>query len=337
MNLSIRTYHHGEDIPPLPGSNVFYSTALFRALEQTPKHTPVLIVAYQGDIPVGKLTCITRRYFGFSFLFRKTYAYGTGEYFNLSAVTDGTSVHDLNAAKEAIFEKILDYITYHFGRNAFLLKFRNLEQPLFGYRVFRKNGFFPIRRIRVRNSIHKPIIDKWMSASRKRQISQGFRNGAVTEEARTQEDVIAFFDMLKKNVPSKTRHYLPPLSFFIALLKERENGNNIGGIFLVRYKERIIGGSVCLFSNQTCYLVFSVGLRKSYLTQYPGVICIWAAMKYAQEQQFRYFEFIDTGIPFKLYGYHEFILRFGGKQISTRRWLKIRFGWLNKFFTRIFM
>lgn len=337
MDLTIRTYHRSEDIPPLPGDNVFYSTALFRTLEKTPKHAPVLIVAYEGETPVGKLMCITRHYFGISLLSRKTYAYGTGEYFNLQVLTQSKSVHDINAAREAIFDKILEYVTNQLGRHAFQLKFRNLSDPLFGYRLFRENGYFPVRRLMVRNSIHKPSFDKWMSVSRKRQINQGYRNGAITEEANSREDIVAFFDMLKNNFPSKTRHYLPSLSFFLALQEEKEKGNDIGGIFLVRYKGRVIGGSVCLFSPQTCYLIFSVGLRKSFLPQYPGVLCIWAAMKYAKERHFRHFEFIDAGLPFKPYGYREFILRFGGKQISSRRWIKLRIGWLNKLLTRIYL
>ncbi len=41
--------------------------------------------------------------------------------------------------------------------------------------------------------------------------------------------------------------------------------------------------------------------------------------------------------PFrKLYGYREFVLRFGGKQSSTRRWFLFRWEWLNKLLNKIY-
>ena len=45
MALRLSTYYHSEDIPALPGDNLFHSTELFRVLEQTPGYTPVMLVA----------------------------------------------------------------------------------------------------------------------------------------------------------------------------------------------------------------------------------------------------------------------------------------------------
>ena len=61
MAIRLTTYEHAKDIPELPGTNVFHSTDLFRILEQTPGYRPVLLVAFEGDKPIGKLLCITRR------------------------------------------------------------------------------------------------------------------------------------------------------------------------------------------------------------------------------------------------------------------------------------
>ena len=63
MAIRLTTYEHAKDIPELPGTNVFHSTDLFRVLEQTPGYRPVLLVAFEGDKPIGKLLCITRRNF----------------------------------------------------------------------------------------------------------------------------------------------------------------------------------------------------------------------------------------------------------------------------------
>ena len=82
MAIRLTTYEHAKDIPELPGTNVFHSTDLFRILEQTPGYRPVLLVAFEGDKPIGKLLCITRRNFRLLGFTEKTYVYGVGEYFN---------------------------------------------------------------------------------------------------------------------------------------------------------------------------------------------------------------------------------------------------------------
>lgn len=207
-----------------------------------------MLVAYEGKSPVGKLLCITRRSTNLLRFAEKSYAYGTGEYFPSSY------------PKEHIFQELLSYFTQQFAEKSFLLEFRNLEEPLFGYRYFRQNGYFPIRWLRVRNSLHHDSLDKWMSmsTSRKRQIHQGLKNGAVIDVARTETDVQAFFSMLKHYYSPKIHRYLPDIGFFTTLLT---HSSHCGRIFIIRYKNKIIGGSVCLFSGEDAYLLFP-GMRK---------------------------------------------------------------------------
>ena len=162
MNIRLATYYHAKDVPALPGSNIFHSTELFHVLEQTRGVRPLLLVAYEGKSPVGKLLCITRRSTNLLRFAEKSYAYGTGEYFPSSY------------PKEHIFQELLSYFTQQFAEKSFLLEFRNLEEPLFGYRYFRQNGYFPIRWLRVRNSLHHDSLDKWMSTSAYRSRCAGF-------------------------------------------------------------------------------------------------------------------------------------------------------------------
>lgn len=64
----------------------------------------------------------------------------------------------------------------------------------------------------------------------------------------------------------------------------RDNGKEIGKIFTVSFHGKIIGGSCCLFSDETVYLLFSGGMRKSYPLLYPGVLAVWNAMLYSREK-----------------------------------------------------
>ena len=322
MALRLATYYHAEDVPPLPGSNVFYSVEMLQALQQTKGFRPVLLVAYEDGRAVGKLLCITRRSLRFRFFFTKTYVYGTGEYFPSSY------------RKDEIFRELLEYLTSCFKDRSFLLEFRNLEESLFGYRHFRECGYFPVRWMRVRNSIHGNCIDKWMSISRKRQINRGLKGGAEMDIARTEAEVEEFFALLKRYYSSKIHRYLPGIDFFFSLLRQSSERSKI---FIVRYKGKIIGGSVCLFSADDAYLLFSGGLRKSYPLLYPGVLAVWNAMVYAHNRGYSHFEFIEAGLPFKKYGYRDFILRFGGRQMSSRRWFRVGWGWLNRLLTKLYV
>lgn len=180
MAIRLTIYKKSQDIPPLPGSNVFHSTEFFQILEKTPGYTPSLMVAFQGKNPVAKMLFITRRNSRLLYFTSKTYSYGTGEYF------------DPKTDRELIFNEMLSYFTYLYKEKSFLLEFRNLEEPLFGYRYFRQNQYFPVRWLRVRNSIHHNTLEKWMSPSRKRQIARGLKNGAVMETADTKEAVDGF-------------------------------------------------------------------------------------------------------------------------------------------------
>lgn len=85
-------------------------------------------------------------------------------------------------------------------------------------------------------------------------------------------------------------------------------------IFIVTYKEKIIGGSACIYSDDNAYLWFSGGMRKTYALQYPGILAVWQALHDAKERGYRHLEFMDVGLPFRRHGYREFVLRFGGNK-----------------------
>ncbi len=86
--------------------------------------------------------------------------------------------------------------------------------------------------------------------------------------------------MLKKAYSSQVRKHFPDLNFFRLLTWQRPD-KEMAKIFLVKYKDKIIGGSVCVFSNGNAYLWFSGGMRKTYAFLYPGVLAVWAALTYA--------------------------------------------------------
>lgn len=326
MCIRLLTYTRGATLPDLPSNSLFHSAELFHIYENTPGYDPFYMIAYEEDRPVAKLLAVIRR--GCRWL--------PGSLVNRCEIFEPGDFLDDSVNKPVLFGQMLTHLTYQVLPRCFLIECRNITQSLFAYKEFRENGYFPMNWMRVYNSLHSKAPEVRLSASRKRQINQGLKNGSVVKAAETEEEVKSFITMLKRNYSSKILRHFPDMSFFLQM-----NRNNIkkeiAKVFIVSYKEKIIGGSVCIFSGQTAYLWFSGGMRKTYKLQYPGVLAVWAAIRYANEKKYPHFEFMDVGVPFRLHGYREFILRFGGKQRSTRRWFKFRWNWLNALATQLYL
>ncbi len=325
MPLRLTTYHRGSAVPALPGTNTFHSTELFRIYEDTPGYEPLRIVATEDGRPVAKLLAVMRKKVQWfpPAIVRRCEVFGTGEYF------------DPSMDKEVLFGEMLQRLTEEALRSAFFIKFRNLEQAMFGYKAFRDNRYFAVNWLRVRNSLHSvEKAEDRFSPSRIRQIRKGLRNGAQVSEARTPDEVHHLAGMLHRVYSSKVRRHFPGMRFFDRLA-ERLDAKHMK-IFIVTYRNKIIGGSVCVYSDENAYLWFSGGMRKTYALQYPGVLAVWMALDDAKRRGYRHLEFMDVGLPFRRHGYREFVLRFGGKQSSTRRWFRFRWKWLNGLLTKIY-
>ena len=326
MPLKLTTYYSGNKVPELPGTNTFHSTELFHIYEATPGYAPVLIIASIDDRPVAKLLAAIRKSVRMfpPGIIKRCEVYGTGEYF------------DDKVDKEAVFNDMLQRLTNEALRNCFLIEFRNMNNATFGYKAFKDNKYFAINWLRVRNSLHTPNkVEERFSPSRIRQIKKGLKNGAQVQEAHDANEIKAFAQMLHHVYSSKVRRHFPNMNFFLQLETHLMKGRQ-SKIFIVTYKDKVIGGSACIYSDDNAYLWFSGGMRKTYALQYPGILAVWKALCDAKENGYRHLEFMDVGLPFRKHGYREFVLRFGGKQISTRRWFRFRWEWLNRVLIKMY-
>ncbi|NDV84300.1 GNAT family N-acetyltransferase [Bacteroides sp. 51] len=326
MPLKLTSYYHGKDIPELPGKDIFHSKDLFLFYEATSSYTPMFIVASREGKPVAKLLAVIRKnaqLLPFPFL-KRCEVFGTGECL------------DDSIDKEETFNYMLEHLTTEALRHASIIEFRNLEHALDGHKYFRANKYFAINWLRVRNSLHKiDKVEDQISPSRVRQIKKGLKNGAEVYETNNMAEISEFSRMLHKIYSARVRKYFPTLEFF-QLMNTWLISKGFAKIFVVKYKGRIIGGSSTLYSGGNAYLWFSGGMTKRFVPQYPGVLAIWAALADAKFRGCSHMEFVDVGLPFRKHGFRNFILRFGGKQSSTRRWFRIRWNFLNNFFIKIY-
>ena len=323
--IRLMTYRNGSAIPTLPEQSLSNSSELFQVYGQTPGYTPILVVASIDEIPIAKLQAVIRRSVRIfpPSLIKRCEIFGIGEYFNDTY------------SQEELFGLMLEHLTNEVLKDCFLIEFRNLPTALFGYKHFRRNGYFPINWIRVYNSLHNLSPEERLESKRKRQINRSFKYGVTLQEAQTEEDKKTFLQLLKLHYSSKLRKHFPDTKLF-QLLTQGSTTGNISRIFTVKYKNRIIGGSFCMYSCDRAYLCFSFGLRKTFSWLHPNTMAIWEALIDAYQRGYPHFEFIDAGLPFQKVGYRNFILSFGGKQVSTRRWFRFRWKWINKLFTKLY-
>ena len=142
--IRLMTYRPGSTLPPLPGESLPNSSELFEVYGQTPGYTPILVVASIDGQPIAKLQAVIRRsarLFPPS-LIKRCEIFGTGEYL------------DNSHSQEELFGLMLEHLTGEVLKDCFLIEFRNLPTALFGYKYFRRNGYFPVNWIRVYNSLH---------------------------------------------------------------------------------------------------------------------------------------------------------------------------------------
>lgn len=326
-DIRLVTYSSSNTIPAdLPGKSLFHSVELFEVFEETDGYKPFYMVAWNGDKAVARLLAVVRngrRMFSSRYT-KRCEIYEPGEFL----------VEDIN--KEELFESMINHLSMIVRPYCFIIELRNLPSPLFCYKGLRESGFFPITRIKVYNKLDDELEDS-ISQSRRKQINKGLSLGAKVKASDNPEEIKSFAKLLKYVYSPKIFRHFPDLDFFLKLVAVGSEDDNFAKVFLVKYQDKIIGGSVCVYSGDTAYLLFSGGMRKSFARVYPGVLAVWEAMNHARKCGYKRFQFMHAGNPFRRYGFRDFILRFGGNQRSTRRWFKFKWKWLNVLLTKLYV
>lgn len=331
MPLKLTTYYHGKDIPELPGKNTFHSKELFLIYEATPGYTPLLIVATEDGRPVARLLAAIRKAKKWlpSSLVKHCVVYSEGEFLDESLSTNKEKA-------EEVFGDMLEHLTQEASRSCVLIEFRNLNNSMFGYR-FPYQRLFPSQLVAGTQFAaqygkdRRPVQSVAYASDKKRTQEWSQSRGSTYRGRDTRFLTDAAQDLFLPHT-----QIFPGQRFFRHMNNMLIKGQQ-AKIFVVKYKEKIIGGSVCIYSGDDAYLWFSGGMRKTYALQYPGVLAVWKALEDAHQRGFRHMEFMDVGLPFRKHGYRDFVLRFGGKQSSTRRWFRVNWSWLNKLLVKFYV
>lgn len=313
--LSTHIYTDGQLPKGLKDEVIFHSPQLFELCRHTPRHRPYMVTVEQddGSIVAQLLAQVRYRSSWFPpYFYMHCRIYGEGVY------ADETDV-----SKDQLFGMMLDALTHRVGRRVLYVEVSNLSQKMFGYKEFRQAGYFPVRWMSIHNSLHSRTPEERISKRMKKRIDDAYAKGVITKEVESEEDFHAFSKLLRHHNWLKPKRYVPADEFFRGI--QRDDGR----LFVTKFHGHVIGCSAVVYSQRQAYLWFSAFRRKSYAFLHPSYVTIWHALKDAHQRGFEHMYFLDVGLPFRKNAFRDFILRFGGKPVSTYRWFRCSIRWVN--------
>lgn len=313
--FEVNIYTENDKLPVLMHGNFFHSRELFEIAANSPGCSPYMAVATDGEqrVVAQLLVIVQRRSNLFPpYLYTHAHAFGEGEYLS------GVQV-------EPIFSQMLEAVTRRLNRSLCLyIEFSGLRKKMLGYKSFRKLGYFPIPWQEVYNSLHSMAPEQRLTEKTKRRLTGIVGKGLDTHEADDGE-LRQFHKFLKRHYRFKLRRYIPPFEFFEGLQKSKN-----ALVMVTTFKNHVIGGSACVYTEDNAYLWFMASRRKSYALLRPGYATVWHAIKYAHECHCRHFCFMDAGLPWHKDRQRSFVLGFGGKPVAKYRWFKFHSRLVNR-------
>lgn len=327
--MRIEIYTQSKQLPELIEGQVQHSAMMFRSFESSRGCKPYMFVAYDdSNKELGHILVIKRRRFT---LLPPMLSY----WYNIN----GEGVYSKEFTdREALFAVFLDKVLDMFDFRHTFIKVHNIEDSRFAYGILREHGFVPTRDQRMYISLHSKAPQERLTRAYRAHIRKAEASGVTYRQATTQKDIDAGIQLLHNYYISKTRR-LPSKKTLDAMLHDC-NGtlSERAKMFVVEYKDKIIGSSFCLYDKERANLAYSCGLRKRFPMQYPGIMAIWAALSDAYERGFAHFEFLEVRALSRIHiNFIGTLLNYGGKQKGTLRWFHFKWRWLNKILRAIYV
>ena len=320
----IRIITQQEELPELDNANFFHSRQLFEVAKLSPRQHPYMVVAQTADGQVmAHLLAIVRYRSSWwpPYLYMHCRIHGEGVY----------GYSHRGHPEHALFGSMVEALRTKLGYRVFYIEISNLSAKMFGYRELKQCQFFPVNWMSIHNSLHSHAPEERLTKRLRKHIDNAQAKGVVTTEVKDEADFKAFMKLLRQHHWLKPRRYIPDETFFRAM---QERG--YGRLSVTRYHETVIGCSAVAYSNQDAYLWYTAFRRKSYAMLHPDELTLWHVLKDAHARGCRHVFFLDVGLPFSHNPFREFILRFGGKPVSTYRWFHCSIRWLNTLLSWIY-
>ena len=241
------------------------------------------------------------------------------KFFSRRSIVPGGLLLDAAISSEALI-KLLKCASDKTSKKSIYLELRNYNDYSAYRNTFEKARFTynPHLNFHVStDSVEAALMQ--LNTTKRRDVRLSKREGAEWFETKDGEDVRVFYELLKNLYETKIKTPLFEFDFFEKLIQLPQ-----GKLFVVKYKNEIVGGSVCvLLENKTLYEWFVCGLDGQIKNIFPSTLATWAAIEYAASNGYKRFDMMGAGKPDEGYGVREFKSKFGGELVEHGRFIHV--------------
>jgi hypothetical protein len=202
------------------------------------------------------------------------------------------------------------------------LEVRNFHDYRFLFPIYQEAGWHYKPYLNVQLKLEgrsmKDILAN-MKYNRRREIRQSLERGARYSPAETETEVRQLFEMLNILYQTRVKLPLPDYSFFRQFFLSAA-----GKVFIVRHKEKVIGGAFCpCLQGNSIYTFYYCGHRSYHEKIYPTHLAVLAAIDYGLRNDLKCLDFMGAGLKGEDYGVRQYKLGFGGELVEHGRFVKI--------------
>jgi len=245
---------------------------------------------------------------------------GIKEYFSRRGIVYGGIL--LSENNEASLSFLLKYLNNYYKNKLIYIEIRNNFDFSKFNAVFQFNNFIYQSHLNVQLNTFNYSIETILSNmkyNRRREINISYKEGAVVDEAKNENEVVALFDILKNLYTNRVKLPLPNLNYFIGLYRSK-----IGKVFIVKHHNKVIGGSFCIFhQGMSINTIYYAGIRNYHKKIFPTHLAIMGVTEFAIKNNLKMVDFMGAGKPGKEYGVRDYKLEFGGELVEHGRYLNI--------------
>lgn len=328
--MRIEIYTKSTELPELIEGSVLHSAMAFRLFEQSSMCKPYMLVAYDSNnAETGHLLIV-----------RMHSIRMIPPVFSMRYSIQGEGVYSpLCSNREEVFNKFLERAFEIFGYLHTFIEIKNIDDSRFAYGTLHKHRFIPMRDHRNYISLHSRDPQARLSRAYRAHIRKSEERGVTFRRASDKSEIMEALQLMKNFYRTKTRKKFPKNGIMLDMLYNSDGTlSDKAKMFIVIYKDKIIGSSICLYEKERALLAYSCGLRKRFPLQYPGIMAIWAAISDAYKNGYPHFEFLEVrGISRLRKSFLSTIHNFGGKDVGTLQWYHFRWNWVNNFLRWIYV
>lgn len=235
------------------------------------------------------------------------------------AIIPGGMLIGANCDKNAI-EMLLKYLTESVSKDAIYTEFRNYFDYSEHRNSFERCGYTYLPHLNFQ--ISTPSVEhclKELSTTKRRDVKQSLKQGAVVVDSEDILDVTEFYEILSDLYKTRIKTPLFSKEFFLQIVKQKDCN-----LFAIKFEGRVIGGSLCVgIENHVLYEWFVCGLDGKFKNIFPSTFATWAAIEYAAANGYKYFDMMGAGKPDEGYGVRDFKAKFGGELVEHGRFMRV--------------